>query len=89
MNGLRQRLEDLILYAYGVGGDAITYGQVGRKILKGVHQGFRETFEDNKEYSEIINEAITLYYDKIQNFETPFIAQLLRQDDHLLNCILD
>lgn len=77
---LRERIDDLILFAMGVGGSATEIASKADKLREAVVSDLRFAFADNEEAISNIEKADTYHKDTVRQFYIPVIAQMRRGD---------
>ena len=82
--GIGERLDDLILFAMGVGGPATEIASKADRVRDAVIADLRAAFSDNEEALKNIEKADTYHKDNTGQFYIPVMAQILRENSPIL-----
>jgi hypothetical protein len=80
LNPFRQRTEDLIQDAAGVGGNAADIAARSKELRRTLVSSWEMVLSEGSEERKELNAIEKFYHEKVAMFEVPFFAQMLRKD---------
>lgn len=84
LHEIRERLDNLILFAMGVGGAAKEIASKADQLRDAVISDMRAAFSDDEETLENIERAETYHKDNTRKFYIPVMAQICRENSPIL-----
>ena len=89
LSSVRERLDDLLDKAVGIGGEADATKDSLNTLRRALIDSMREGLKDNDEALKAIEKAEAFHQERVKTIHTPFAAQLLRiKEEDLIPALL-